>query len=291
MRSSFSQENGETSILKTVIGIIELGRPFDGVVIGSAVILGMIISKEEALPLDVSIWGFLMGLFLLTGMDSFNDYKDKDMDKLSKPWRPIPRGTVPPRVALLFAIIETVLGLFLAILLDVFIIVIFAVCLAIAYTKYLKPFLLMKNLVVSVGLSMAFVTGINVVSGLFTIKVFYILLLVTLVTFCFEIHKDLGDVKGDSLHGVKSLPVVLGIEKTVVLVIAGYIISWVLVGTFFLLESVEALHVGILALSAITGLYVIYLLIKDTLKYMERTRRLVTVLIGMTVLGLMNLYL
>ena len=41
-------------------------------------------------------------------MDTFNDFIDIESDKISKPWRPLPQGSVKPRLAFVVAIVETI---------------------------------------------------------------------------------------------------------------------------------------------------------------------------------------
>ena len=82
------------------------------------------------------------------GLDTFNDYFDLDVDKISKPWRPLPRGTVAPRIALVFAIIEISVGVSIAVFFGfkVLIVCLLGVSLAVAYSLWLKPFFWLKIL-------------------------------------------------------------------------------------------------------------------------------------------------
>ncbi|MFW9997912.1 MAG: UbiA family prenyltransferase [Candidatus Odinarchaeota archaeon] len=285
------QRFSEYSVIKSLIGIVELGRPVDGVVIGSAVILGMFVSSTTLLPADKYVSGFLMGFILLAAMDTFNDYKDREVDKISKPQRPIPRG-LPPRLALFTAVLETLVGLLIALLLGLVVvaIVFIAIFIAIAYSKWLKPYFLMKNVVVAIGLSMAMIAGVFISSGSLTGEVSFLLVLIFIVAFCFEIHKDLGDIVGDSSHGIRTIPVVLGVKRTVIIIIAGYTLSWLLTCFFFILKVQEVLYAVVLILTALAGFYVVYLFYEDPLKYLERSRRVVTATIGILILAIISLY-
>ena len=109
------------------LGIFEVGRIFDGLVIGLAVILGMIISTNE-IPssLETIIAGFFLGLLLLMSMNTYNDYKDVEIDKISKPQRPIPRGAISIKLALRVSIIEAIISILLAIYLNFLVLIISA---------------------------------------------------------------------------------------------------------------------------------------------------------------------
>lgn len=126
-------KNKVKSSVKTILGIIELSRPFDGIIVGSAVVLGMILGILTIPPLDKALLGFIMGVLLLGGMDAYNDYRDLEIDRISKPWRPLPRGAVKPRVALIAAVIETGTGVLIAILLDVSLLLVVFISVGLAY--------------------------------------------------------------------------------------------------------------------------------------------------------------
>ncbi|MFX0086540.1 MAG: hypothetical protein ACFFAU_12790 [Candidatus Hodarchaeota archaeon] len=43
--------------------------------------------------------GIIGGILLLDSIDTFNDFKDIESDKISKPWRPLPQVRVKPLIA------------------------------------------------------------------------------------------------------------------------------------------------------------------------------------------------
>lgn len=70
-------EKGKRTLLSTLYGLVVMGRPADGMIIGGAVVLGMIAGTLALPPFEHMFLGFLGGVFLLGSMDTFNDYRDR----------------------------------------------------------------------------------------------------------------------------------------------------------------------------------------------------------------------
>ena len=218
----------------TLQGLIILGRPVDGIIIGSTAVLGMIVSLRSMPSFTQLSFGLLCGILVLAGMDTLNDYLDIEIDKISKSWRPLPQGTVSRQLALLAAIIETMLALTLGYFLfnyQAILVGLIAITAAVVYSKWLKPIFLAKNIIVAFSLSLAFLGGALSVNSAPQIDLTFLLLqLLTFVAaFIFEVHKDLGDLRGDSLHEVQTLPTRFGPTKTVKLIILGYTMIYALI--------------------------------------------------------------
>ena len=116
-------------------------------------------------------------------------------------------------------------------------------------------------------------------------------MLVLVAALVFEIHKDLGDIRGDIAHGVKTLPTQLGINKTVLVLGLGYFLAWGIAFSFSFILGSDPLYFGILFLTAILLMFVLYLLAKHPESTIELTRRITTLIMGMILLGLARLFL
>lgn len=280
----------------TLYGLIVLARPVDGIIIGSTGVLGMIVGLRDAPTLTQMIMGLLGGIFLLGGMDTFNDYKDIETDRISKPWRPLPQGIVSPRIALIAAISETTIAIgvgFLFFEIQALLMGFIGISLAIAYSKWLKPFYLAKNIVVALSLSLALGTGALAVNPTPSIDLLFIVLqmLIFIAAFIFEIHKDLGDIQGDLTQGVKTVPTQFGKDRTVKLLILGYFAAWIIASSFTILLRSDYIYLGILFLTGVLIILVLYFLAKNPEKNVERTRRMTTLVMGFILLGLARLLL
>ena len=235
--------------------------------------------------------GLVCGILLLAGMDTLNDYLDIEMDRISKPWRPLPQGIVSKELALVAAITETIIAILLGLILfnyQAILVGLIAVAMAIIYSKWLKPVFLAKNIIVASSLSLAFLGGALSVDLNPEIDLTFILLqFLTFVTaFNFEIHKDLGDLKGDSTHAVATLPTRFGEIKTVRFISFGYIVAWLIAFAFIWILEVDIFYISILFIAAVLLALVFYLLIQDPIANVELTRRITTLVMGFILLGL-----
>ncbi len=290
------KELNQISIVQTFKGLVILARPADGVIIGGTVILGMIIGLHKLPNALQMTLGLIGGILLLGGMDTFNDYLDLEMDSISKPWRPLPQGLVSPTIALLAALIETLLGLTIGIILfnsQVIIVGLIAIILAVVYSKKLKPYFLAKNLIVAFSLSLAFLGGVLAVNTnpQFNLHFVLIQLLTFLAALNFEIHKDLGDISGDSRYDVKTIPSIFGRKITEKVVIVGYSLCWIIASLFVLLYDFDLIYLLILIFAFLFLITVFFLLIKDSEKHMELTRRMTNLTMAFILLGLARISL
>lgn len=106
--------------------------------------------------------------------------------------------------------------------------VFFILCAALlyAYSTYLKHYLVIKNIVVSLMLALSIIiigvfeivpaTDVTNRKEMFTVFsiLFDFSIMAFLINFIREIVKDCEDVKGDYNVGLKTIPVVLGVERT-----------------------------------------------------------------------------
>jgi geranylgeranylglycerol-phosphate geranylgeranyltransferase len=259
----------------------------------------MIISLRITPSFTQIIMGILGGIFLLGGIDTFNDFVDIESDKISKPWRPLPQGWVKPRLAFFVAIVETMCAVVIGLVffeLNALFIGFIGISISIAYSKWLKFYTrsyLTKNFVVALSLSLALITGVFAVNPTPSLDFSFLLvqMLVFIAAFVFEIHKDLGDIQGDIALGVKTLPTQLGINRTVQILSLGYFLAWGIAFSFSFFLGSDPLYFGILSLTAVLLMLVLYLLVKYPESTIELTRRITTFVMGLILLGLAQLFL
>ncbi len=294
-----ARKTEKNTFFRTLYGLILLARPVDGIIVGSTGVLGMIISLRVAPSFTQMIMGILGGILLLGGMDTFNDFKDIESDKISKPWRPIPQGRVKLRVAFIAAIVETICAIVIGIIFfetQALFLGFIGIGLAIVYSKWLKFYkrsYLMKNLIVALSLSLALITGVIAVNLTPSLDFIFLVvqILVFISAFIFEIHKDLGDIQGDIAQGVKTIPTQLGIDRTVQVLVLGYFLAWGVASSFLIILGSDPLYLGILFLTAVLLIFVLYLLVKKPESTVELTRQITTIVMGMILLGLARLIL
>ncbi len=162
--------------------------------------------------------------------NTINDYFDVDIDRINRPDRPIPSGSVRRESALLLAIFLFLAGIAISLLLPP-ICIAFAVVnsvILVLYAWRLKRTVVLGNLMVAYLAASMFLFG----GGLAGLPGLVANLPVAAITFLAmtarELLKDAEDLKGDIAAGAKTLPGVVGVHPTV-LAALGFVIVAILV--------------------------------------------------------------
>ena len=196
-----------------------------------------------------------------------NDYYDVKIDLINKPDRVVVGKSMKRRVAMFMHIAFSGIGVLLGVLLDWKIVVVnlFSVLLLWLYSNQLKRMPLVGNL------SVALLTGLSIYVVHFIFPSGHILVIAyAIFAFSFtlirEIIKDMEDLKGDATYGCKTLPVLLGIRKTKVVV---YLLSVIFLITMFILTYMFAdSQLNLLTIGLILPLAILFGLLRnaDTIK-------------------------
>lgn len=128
-----------------MFGLVELARPLEWTKTAGNMVVALAIARST-LNVTVSISNFLLatvaGCLLWSGLYTFNDFTDRKADArhVVKRRRPIPRGAVPPKVALIYGVSLLVFSLALAASINslLFILLVLMCVNQLAYT--MKPF-------------------------------------------------------------------------------------------------------------------------------------------------------
>lgn len=146
-----------------------------------------------------------------------NDIYDVEIDKINKPYRPLPSGRVSLKEAWIVTYIFFGLGLLFSLILGIlpFLVALIVAFSLVVYSKILKRKGLYGNVLIALDSSLTFFYG-GLVYGTgewllrITLPVFFAFIL----TLAREFVKGIEDYNGDKLYGVNTLAVKLGIEKT-----------------------------------------------------------------------------
>lgn len=170
---------------------------------------------------------FILSTVLIAGAgNAINDYFDVRADRLNRPNKIVVGKTLQKRWAIIIHWAFNALGFFISLILSIFLhswfflfIHLFSSTLLWVYSVYVKKILFWSNV------SIAFLVGLIPLISLtfFTIagvktQHTNVVLLVSLFAFLInlsrEIIKDIQDVQGDQLIKVRSLPIVIGIQRS-----------------------------------------------------------------------------
>jgi len=198
-----------------VFSLIQLTRPVN--------VLITFLSVLVATVLVTGNWVFArvltacLSAALVTGAgNALNDFYDWEIDRINKPFRPIPSARLKPREAVIMAILLLIISLCLSFFLGTpeFIVVSSAIILLWAYAAVLKQVALVGNFVVS------FLGGLTFVYGGFVIYATIASLIPALFAFLFhlgrEIVKDVEDMEADAAQGARTLPIRIGLRPALV---------------------------------------------------------------------------
>jgi len=201
----------------SLVGLIRITRPANAVFAGIASVVAYLIATGMLVPAVLLLFA-IVALITAAG-NVINDYFDIEIDRVNRPDRPIPSGTVTPRAARAYAVTLFLAGLFLCFFtspLCMAIAIINSVLLAL-YAAWLKRTLLLGNIAVAYLSGSMFIFGAALAGTDAIIRVIPFAVMTFFAMLARELVKDAEDVEGDRASGAVTLPIRSGIRMTVVI--------------------------------------------------------------------------
>jgi geranylgeranylglycerol-phosphate geranylgeranyltransferase len=199
---------------ETARGLVDLSRAGNAVAAGVLTATGAFVASPSLTALGSQWLPFVAAVvatLAATGAgNAINDYFDRDIDRINRPDRPIPRGAVSPRGTLAFSAVLFGLAVVGTLLVPrpAQAIAVVNLLALVAYTKLFKGLPGVGNLVVGYLTGSTFLFGGAAVGNLSGAVVLFLLAGVATVTR--EIVKDVEDVAGDREEGLRTLPIAVG---------------------------------------------------------------------------------
>ncbi|MEO2117754.1 MAG: UbiA family prenyltransferase [Methanocaldococcus sp.] len=193
--------------LKTYLELIRVKNCITASIGG---IIGYLISSNFEIDVLKCILVFFVVFFVCAYGNVINDIFDIEIDKINKPFRPLPSGKIKLNEAKIFSVILLIFGLTLSIFINVYALIIafinaiFLYLYAKKYKKY-KP---IGNFIIGYLTGSVFLFG--GVAGKNVMPVIILFLCSLLSIWGREIVKDFEDIEGDKREGVISLPMKYG---------------------------------------------------------------------------------
>jgi geranylgeranylglycerol-phosphate geranylgeranyltransferase len=216
-------------ILARASGVVELLRPHNLLVAFFTTFIGYAAVVRDA---GLSIRGLfsdfviaaMVVVLIAAGGYVINDYYDVETDAVAKPWRPIVSGRVSRRAARVIAYTLFAAGIMLALVryycaLPLVAFVLLNALLVHEYSRWIKRRGFMGNLVIAFNSASTILFGYLAacydVKGHLYLQVYALIpsLYAFLLVLGREVVKGLEDIKGDSVAGIRTLAVVLGLRK------------------------------------------------------------------------------
>jgi len=218
--------------------IWQLMRLEHGIMIALGILVGSLVAlKGNGFPsIDKFILTFFTALFLEASTFALNDYYDLEIDrKNNRLDRPLVRGDLSPKSALILFSIFFPLGLFSSFFVNTtcFIIALITALLAVLYDAKMKKIKLIGNFYIAYVMAIPFVFGGAAVITNETIfeidpAIYIIAFIAFLAGSGREIMKDVMDYEGDKEKGVRSFPKYIGFRKSNMLTVLFFIAAIVL---------------------------------------------------------------
>ncbi len=241
--------------MEQVRGALELTRPANAVAAGGLTFIGAFVAGGTHAPFSAT-FAVLATVLATGGGNAINDYFDREIDAINQPDRPIPRGAIRPRVALVFSLCLFVGAVGLTLLLPFLAIVIAFVNLLalVAYTEVFKGLPGVGNALVAYLTGSTFLYGGAAVGGdLETVLILFVL--AAGATMAREIVKDVEDIEGDREEGLNTLPIAVG-ERNALAVAAAFVGFAVVVSPLpYFLGTFDAVYL-LLVVPTVIGLLV-----------------------------------
>lgn len=223
----------------TLSGFLKLTRFWNLLIIALAQYFAAVFLEQHASLADWRLFVLsLSTVIIAAGGYIINDYYDVKIDLINKPERVVIGKEVNRRFALLFHSLLSMSGVALGFLLNwrIGAINFLSAFLLWWYSNDLKRQPFVGNFVVALlsGLSVLLINVLYKENHPFVIIYSIFAFAITLVR---EIVKDMEDLKGDNSFGCRTLPIVLGIRKTkmiLYLLLVAFIITVAMIGYFYL---------------------------------------------------------
>ena len=207
---------------KKLVAYIKLCRPFTGLAPLLAGVLGTLLPVADVagwLELKVGIYiGVTLMMLQFVGQIT-NQVSDIEIDKIVKPYRPLPRGEVSTGEAMGLAWILAIFALGRALLVGPVFMLACLIILFFAVTFNVEPIRAKRNVYLSItwmavsrGL-LPFIATWSVFGDLKSPTPWLLGVFAMLWVMALNPVKDFSDIEGDARFGIKTLPVVLGVEK------------------------------------------------------------------------------
>jgi len=178
----------------------------------------------------------LSGALVNAGGNIINDYFDIEIDKINRPDRPLPSGSMSLKTALSLYLYTTLFAFVIVynINLFAFAIVIVTSVMMFLYSYKLKGIPLVGNIVVSFFTGLAFLFGSVIVGNIYCGIIPAVFAF--LISLMRELVKDIEDIEGDKSVRISTYPIKYGIESSVKLISAIGVILMISTTIPFLLK-------------------------------------------------------
>lgn len=276
-------------LLKKILAVYRIIRPLNFMITFISIIVAYVISnKGDEFSLVILLAAFSGALAGAAG-NVINDYYDMETDKINKPERVLPSGELTDKGTLFLYGIIVLLSLDLAFWAgwQSFVVVFISTGVIFIYSYELKRVPLLGNIVVSIMTGMAFIYGAiiagNITGGIIPAA------FAVLINFIREIVKDIEDIEGDSRTGIRTFPIIRGVNSAIKIASITVIALIILTTVPFILEIYKIEYFVVIML-VVNPLLVVIIKLLVASQSKENIKRVSGLLKLAMVLGLIAIY-
>lgn len=240
---------------------VELIRPISAILGLFGTFVGGILGGFDNVSIKL-FYAMIVVVLVTAGSMAFNDYFDRDVDKLAHPRRPIPSGRLSPKEALYFSYATFTLAVVISLFITLFnlALVLLSIALLFLYEHYFKDIGFAGNITVAFISSMALIFGGGAVGE--ADKAVILAVMTFLLMLGREILKDVQDIEGDKQFRT-TLPMKIGRQKALYLGCILILITLALVPLPYLFHILSIWYIVVIVPASIILFYSIFIVIKD----------------------------
>ena len=248
-----------------ILASIVIMRPINCIMGALTVIIGLL-NTRTGIPLNILLINLILGIltyYFIAGSGMIiNDIYDLEIDKINRPNRPLPSGSLSLTQAKMLFFLTLGIGVMISIVHWLFfalsglnvLVAIFFGFIGWLYAAWGKKSGFPGNLIVSVSFSIGLIYGAILNSSIIPLYIYYFFLTSFFLLLSREIIKGCEDIEGDKKEGVKTLAIKIGIKKATVFSIIFEILAII----FFILPIfTDIINPTLFLISMIFGLAVV----------------------------------
>ena len=232
-----------------LIAYFQLSRPVNVLMTFVSIPVACWIAGGNSLPWFIILFAGMTGALVAAGANAINDVFDIDIDRINRPDRPLPCGTLTQYEAkrMWLIVSSAAIGINLFLNTAALLITVFSIALLYCYSARLKRTVLAGNLVIGLMTGMAFIYG-SVVAGRIE-RGIVPALFAFLVNLARELVKDVEDMEGDRIENAVTLPVKYGVLPPLILSTATLLLLMIatIMTAWFTLYSFAFLYIVLVA--------------------------------------------
>ncbi len=225
------------------------------------------------LDLITLFWGVATLMLLNAGSNTLNQITDLDIDKINKPYRPIPSGIVTVFEAKIAAVILYLLAMWRAIWVNLYFAMFVAILIIITILYSVEPIRFKKRLFVN-NISIAiprgmlgFVAAFCIFGEPFNPTPWIVGAIMALYLVGATTTKDFTDVAGDLKFGCRTLPAVFGKKKATLMSIPFFVLPFFIIPVAFIFGFLNGYSLFLFLIFVAWGTYIVQLLLNAADQY------------------------